>query len=92
MIISGGGHKEINHNRYWNDCSSIYRKLVNQYNYDPSHITVIMSDGTDSGIDMSSNQSSPLDLDGNGTNDIQLQQLKKLIIMPGYMIRRMSFL
>ena len=30
-----------------------------------------MSDGTDSGIDMSSNQSSPLDLDGNGTNDIQ---------------------
>ncbi len=71
VIISGGGSPSTNYPRYWNDCSSIYQTLLYTYNYDPAHVTVIMSDGTDSGIDLSTGGSSPLDLDGNGTNDIQ---------------------
>lgn len=71
VIISGGGSPLSNYIRYWNDCSSIYQTLLYTYNYNPAHITVIMSDGTDSGIDLSTGISSPLDLDGNGTNDIQ---------------------
>lgn len=71
VIISGGGNPSVNYPRYWNDCSSIYQTLLYTYNYDPAHITVIMSDGTSSNIDRSTGDSSPLDLDGNGTNDIQ---------------------
>lgn len=75
IIISGGCSQNLNNERYWNDCSAIYKVLVNIYNYNPDNIYVIMSDGTDPGNDMRKRNgtyvSSPLDLDGNGTNDIQ---------------------
>lgn len=75
VIISGGIRKEMNYERYWNDCSAIYSTLVNIYHYPKDHIYVIMSDGIDPGLDLFTTSyeyiSSPLDLDGDGTNDIQ---------------------
>lgn len=80
VILSGGGTKESNHERYWNDCSLVYRILVQTYQYNPENIYVIMADGTDPGDDRlkldKTYDSSPLDLDGNGTNDIQYSATK----------------
>lgn len=75
VIISGGVNKNSNYERYWNDCSFIYQTLVRRYNIPRSNINVIMSDGTDPAADMRTvyggYASSPLDLDSDGTNDIQ---------------------
>lgn len=83
VIISGGGSKEMNHVRYWNDCSEIYKTLVNHYGYMRNHIYVIMADGTNSSVDRrlldGSYDNSPLDLDGDGTNDIQYSATRQNI-------------
>ena len=75
VIINGGRCPDENHERFWNNCSFMYKVLVGVYGYNPSHIYVIMSDGTNPDIDRTldngNQDSSPLDLDGNGTNDIQ---------------------
>jgi hypothetical protein len=77
VIISGGYDNENTYIRYWNHCSAMYSALVDVYNYSPSHIYVLMADGTSSGNDRVltvnplTRDSSPLDLDGDGTNDIQ---------------------
>lgn len=78
VILSGGVNKNSNYERYWNDCSFIYQSLVNKYGVPKSNISVIMSDGTDPADDMRTYpykqytyKSSPLDLDGDGTDDIQ---------------------
>ena len=74
VIINGGGDYESNYIRYWNDCAAIYSTLINVYGYNKSQIYVLMSDGTSPAIDRntySGYDSSPLDLDGDGTNDIQ---------------------
>ena len=80
VIISGGGSMENNHVRYWNDCSFIYKTLVNDYNYDRSHIYVLMSDGTNPANDRKwpngTYDSSPLDLDDDGIPDIQYAATK----------------
>lgn len=63
-----------NWQRYWNDCSAIYSALVDVYNYEDDHIYTIMSDGTNTANDRRISggyDSSPLDLDGDGDNDIQ---------------------
>lgn len=70
IILSGGYHKEINYMRYWNDCAYIYGVLTNQYGYDPTNIYVLMSDGSDPGIDLKEGISSNTDLDGDGIADI----------------------
>lgn len=73
VIISGGYNSANNWQRYWNDCSAIYSSLVNVYHYLDDHIVVIMSDGTDPGTDRRISggyDSSPLDLDGDGDDDI----------------------
>ena len=44
--------------------------LKNNYGYTDDNIYVIMSDGTGSSADLSNGTSSPVDLDGNGTVDI----------------------
>lgn len=69
VIISGGGNKVNNHIRYWNDCAYIYQTLIHQYNYDPSKVFVLISDGIDPNTDTSSGTSSPIDLDGDGVTD-----------------------
>ncbi len=71
FIISGGASAGNNHIRYWNDCSFIYKVLVNYYGYADDHIYVCISDGLDPGIDRSDNTNSPPDLDGDGDDDIQ---------------------
>jgi hypothetical protein len=83
IILSGGMNMNINYERYWNDCSAIYSTLVNVYNYPKDHIYVLMSDGTNPANDLciihdNGNAphtytyiSSPLDLDGDNSPDIQ---------------------
>lgn len=74
VIISGGQSTSSNYERYWNDCSAIYKCLRQVYNYRKERILVLMSDGTSTGLDRQMNDgtctSSPLDLDGDGVDDI----------------------
>lgn len=74
IIISGGLNSNYNYERYWNDCSFIYTTLRNKYAYPKDNIFVLMSDGTSPEADLRMNDgstiSSPLDLDGDGANDI----------------------
>ena len=73
MIINTGGVQRDNYEYYWNNCSAIYKLLVN-HGYDKKHITVLMSDGNDAGDDMNIGNSvfadSPRDLDGDGADDV----------------------
>lgn len=83
VIISGGVEPSKNYVRYWNDCSAIYSVLVKLYGYLPENIHVLVSDGTSAGADRNLGDgrydSSPLDLDGNGTPDIQYAATKSNI-------------
>ncbi len=71
FIISGGASQGNNHIRYWNDCSFIYKTLVNYYGYADENIYVCISDGTNPAPDRSDGTNSPPDLDGDGDDDIQ---------------------
>ena len=71
FIISGGASQGSNHIRYWNDCSFIYKTLVNYYGYADDHIRVCISDGLDPAPDRSDNTNSPADLDGDNDPDIE---------------------
>jgi hypothetical protein len=71
FIISGGANSGNNHIRYWNDCSFIYRTLVEYYGYADDHIRVCISDGTNPAPDRSDGTNSPPDLDGDGDADIE---------------------
>ena len=73
VIISGGGNMYSNYSFFWNDCSYMYSTLINYYGYLKSHIYVLMSDGTDPGLDRNTGSgydSSPTDLDGDGIADV----------------------
>lgn len=81
LIISGGIIPEKNYSRYWNDCSLIYQILVDIYGYDRNKIYVLMADGTSTEKDLYlltkyKYISSPLDLNGDGTYDIQRSATK----------------
>lgn len=83
VIINGGVDYLNNFIRYWNDCAAIYSTLINVYGYNKNHIYVLMSDGTSPAIDRHTNygyDSSPLDLDGDGTNDIQYAATRTNVI------------
>ena len=82
IIISGGIDILNNKPRYWNNCSAMYSTLVNDYGFQKNHIYVIMADGTNTGNDMmigNTEVSQNLDLDGDGTNDIQYAATKQNI-------------
>lgn len=83
VIINGGSNVNINYERYWHDCSALYSTLINNYGYIKNHIYVLMSDGTDPADDtkgLAGNTfSQPLDLDSDGTNDIQYAATKQNI-------------
>lgn len=73
VIINGVADSDNNKYHYWNECSAMYQTLKAN-GYLDNHIYVAMSDGTNSAADIWNNQilvSSPLDLDGNHTNDIR---------------------
>ena len=79
VIISGGINEYSNWQRYWNDCAAMYSTLTNLYGYKDENIYVIMSDGTSPGLDRhvsNGYDSSPLDLDGDGDNDIMYAATK----------------
>lgn len=83
VIINGGIDYNNNYIRYWNDCAAIYSTLIYVYGYDRNHIYVLMSDGTSPNIDRNTYNgfdSSPLDLDGDGTNDIQYAATRTNVI------------
>ncbi len=84
VIINGGANMESNFERYWNDCSLIYKCLRNVYNYRRDRIIVIMSDGKSESLDRrhlisGGYSSSPQDLDGDGTDDINYSATKSNI-------------
>ena len=81
ILISGGYNIYNNHTRYWGDVAAVYSTLTRKYGIPKSHIKVCMSDGTSSSADVStdyysyshssfSGNSSPLDLDGDGSADV----------------------
>lgn len=80
VIISGGHNLAWNWSRYWSSCSEIYKMLVSYYDYCPQQINVIMADGTNPNPDRTwpdgTTDSSPLDLNGDGTDDIQYAATK----------------
>lgn len=80
VILSGGGNAASNYVRYWNDCSFIYKTLRNRFGVPASNISLLISDGDDPADDMrlgnGSTMSSPLDLDGDGTNENVLAATK----------------
>ena len=51
VILSGGLNKNMNYQRYWNDCSFIFQTLTLTYGIPKSNIYVIMGDGTDPAIE-----------------------------------------
>lgn len=81
VILNGGMCLTSNRETYWNDCSFIYKTLINTYEIPKGNIKVIMSDGTDEGDDMSLTAggvaSSPLDLDDDGIPDIEYAATKE---------------
>lgn len=83
VVISGGYRPDLNWERYWNDCSALYKSLRQVYNYRKDRILVLMSDGTSSGLDRhmidGTYMSSPQDLDGDGTDDINYSATKSNI-------------
>lgn len=82
-ILISGGHDVYNNNlRYWNNCSYVYKTLIEK-GYKPSNIYVCSSDGTDNRDDLNyySNgiklfKTQNLDLDGNGIDDIAYSATK----------------
>lgn len=88
VLLSGGRSRLYNHERYWNDCSFLYRTLRHDYHIPQSNITLIMGDGDNTAKDMMLNDgrgfaSSPTDLDGDGQKDLTLaatvQNLNKTV-------------
>ena len=69
VILSGGASSGSNHVRYWNDCSNIYKTLVDTYGYLDENIIVAISDGTNPAPDQSNGGNSDPDLDGDGDDD-----------------------
>lgn len=73
VIISGGYSLAKNYYRYWNDCSFLYKTLVNDYNIPKSNLNVLISDGLNPANDRNCGtyyDSSPFDLDGDNIPDI----------------------
>lgn len=81
VILSGGGDRNNNYARYWNDCQHVYKALTQELNYPSDHILCLVSDGTDPANDRRTGSntydSSPLDFDGDGVRDIEYSASKR---------------
>lgn len=69
--------------RYWNDCQAMYKVLKQKYGFVPSHIYCLVSDGTNPANDRrmydGTYDSSPLDFDNDGNDDIGYSATKASI-------------
>lgn len=88
VILSGGLSPADNADRYWNDCSYMYKTLTRNFGLPKENVKVLMSDGKSSGLDRNLNSSfspdldsSPLDLDGDGECDIDFSASKDTLAM-----------
>ena len=88
VILSGGLSPIENVDRYWNDCSYIYKTLTSNFGVPKGNVKVLMSDGKSPGLDRNRNSSlvpdldsSPLDLDGDGKPDIDYSASKDTLAM-----------
>lgn len=83
VIISGGVHKNMNYERYWNDCSFIYQTLTKRYCIDKSHIFPLMADGDnpaeDTKVKFQEFKTQSLDLDDDGIDEVILEASKSNI-------------
>ncbi len=70
VLINGGGNASLNHEYYRNDLVFMHTTLKENYEYDPSRMHILCSDGTDPAADQSSGVNSNPDLDGDGTTDV----------------------
>jgi len=79
VLISGGANSLNNHTRYWGDMAAMYATLTRRYGIPKENIVILMSDGTSTSIDISTNGSShgyfanrtsPQDLDGDTIADV----------------------
>jgi hypothetical protein len=71
ILMNGGYDQYNNHIRYWNDLQSIFMTLKYIYGFENDNIITLCSDGTNPAPDQDNGQSSPLDFDGDGVNDIK---------------------
>ena len=88
VILSGGLSPADNAERYWNDCSYMYKTLTRNFGLPKENVKVLMSDGKSPGLDRNLNisfspdlDSSPLDLDGDGECDIDFSASKDTLAM-----------
>ena len=77
VLFAGGANAVCNGIRFWCDTAMLYSTLTKTYGVPKSRITVLMSDGKDSGADANLGDEdepvlvdSPRDLDGDGLEDV----------------------
>ena len=73
LLISGGGNPSSNFSRYWGDVAMVYSTLRKKYGIPKGNITVCLSSGLNSDLDMNvsgAKENSPHDLDGDSESDI----------------------
>jgi len=70
VLISGGYYASSNAVRYWNDTAFMYKVLKYRYGYKDENIYVLCSDGLDPAPDNKREESSNVDLDGDGLPDV----------------------
>ena len=88
-VLINGGYDTYNNNiAFYNDLSTIYGTLITDYGYLEDNVYVLNSDGLNSANDRNtvtnfhpppwiySYDSSPFDLDGNGSNDVDYAATK----------------
>lgn len=77
LLFSGGGSPKSNGIRFWGDTAMMYSTLTLTHKVPKERITVLLSDGTDTGLDANLGNfenavlvDSPQDLDGDGECDV----------------------
>jgi len=80
VLISGGGDSSQNYARYYNDIKFLYKTLIGpNYGYSPSHIKVVMSDGSQDARADQKTSTSTINSDPklDGTNSVNILRATK---------------
>ena len=70
ILISGGVMPLMNTQSFWNETCLVYQALTDLHGFKKENVETYISDGTDPGLDILGELSSPSDLDGDGECDI----------------------